>query len=304
MEHSHPHHHQVANYNRAFAIGILLNVVFVIIEASYGILAGSMALLADAGHNLSDVVSLLLAWGASVLAKKAATEKRTYGFRKATVMAALLSSIMLLIALGGIAWESINRMFNPQPVQGMTVIVVASIGVVINTITALLFFKGQQHDLNIRGAFLHMAADAAVSLGVVIAGIFILFKNWLWIDPLVSLLIVMIILIGTWRLLRESLNYAMDAVPENVDLQKIQQYLLDCDQVDSLHDLHVWPLSTSETALTVHLVVKGSPLDNAFLSQLQHDLHDHFAIEHATIQLESADDASFCLLGSNHDCHH
>lgn len=304
MEHSHPHHHKVANYNRAFAIGILLNVVFVIIEASYGILAGSMALLADAGHNLSDVVSLLLAWGASVLAKKAATEKRTYGFRKATVMAALLSSIMLLIALGGIAWESINRMFNPQPVQGMTVIVVASIGVVINTITALLFFKGQQHDLNIRGAFLHMAADAAVSLGVVIAGIFILFKNWLWIDPLVSLLIVMIILIGTWRLLRESLNYAMDAVPENVDLQKIQQYLLDCDQVDSLHDLHVWPLSTSETALTVHLVVKGSPLDNAFLSQLQHDLHDHFAIEHATIQLESADDASFCLLGSNHDCHH
>ena len=249
-------------------------------------------------------MSLLLAWGASVLAKKAATEKRTYGFRKATVMAALLSSIMLLIALGGIAWESINRMFNPQPVQGMTVIVVASIGVVINTITALLFFKGQQHDLNIRGAFLHMAADAAVSLGVVIAGIFILFKNWLWIDPLVSLLIVMIILIGTWRLLRESLNYAMDAVPENVDLQKIQQYLLDCDQVDSLHDLHVWPLSTSETALTVHLVVKGSPLDNAFLSQLQHDLHDHFAIEHATIQLESADDASFCLLGSNHDCHH
>ncbi len=304
MEHSHPHHHQVANYNRAFAIGILLNVVFVIIEASYGILAGSMALLADAGHNLSDVVSLLLAWGASVLAKKAATEKRTYGFRKATVMAALLSSIMLLIALGGIAWESINRMFNPQPVQGMTVIVVASIGVVINTITALLFFKGQQHDLNIRGAFLHMAADAAVSLGVVIAGIFILFKNWLWIDPLVSLLIVMIILIGTWRLFGESLNYAMDAVPENVDLQKIQQYLLDCDQVDSLHDLHVWPLSTSETALTVHLVVKGSPLDNAFLSQLQHDLHDHFAIEHATIQLESADDASFCLLGSNHDCHH
>jgi len=231
MEHSHPHHHQVANYNRAFAIGILLNVVFVIIEASYGILAGSMALLADAGHNLSDVVSLLLAWGASVLAKKAATEKRTYGFRKATVMAALLSSIMLLIALGGIAWESINRMFNPQPVQGMTVIVVASIGVVINTITALLFFKGQQHDLNIRGAFLHMAADAAVSLGVVIAGIFILFKNWLWIDPLVSLLIVMIILIGTWRLLRESLNYAMDAVPENVDLQKIQQYLLDFHQL-------------------------------------------------------------------------
>lgn len=303
MEHHHPHHHEVANYNRAFAIGISLNVVFVIIEASYGILAGSMALLADAGHNLSDVVSLLLAWGASILAKKAATEKRTYGFRKATVMAALISSIMLLIALGGIAWESINRMLNPQPVQGMTVIVVASIGVVINTITALLFFKGQQHDLNIRGAFLHMAADAGVSLGVVIAGMFILFKGWLWIDPVVSLLIVAIILVGTWRLLKESLNYAMDAVPANVDIRKIQRHLLDLPQVDSLHDLHVWPLSTSETALTVHLVVNVNPLNNAFLSQLQQDLHDHFDIEHATIQLELADDAHFCLLGSNHECH-
>lgn len=303
MEHSHHHHHEVANYNRAFAIGISLNVAFVIIEASYGILASSMALLADAGHNLSDVVSLLLAWGANILAKKAATEKRTYGFRKATVMAALISSIMLLIALGGIAWESINRMLDPQPVQGLTVIIVASIGVVINTITALLFFKGQQHDLNIRGAFLHMAADAGVSLGVVIAGLFIIFKSWLWIDPMVSLLIVAIILVGTWRLLRESLNYAMDAVPKNIDLQQIQRYLLDLEQVDSLHDLHIWPLSTSETALTVHLVVKGIPLDNAFLSQLQHDLHDHFAIEHATIQLESANQALFCLLGDSHACH-
>jgi cobalt-zinc-cadmium efflux system protein len=303
MEHRHPHHHEVANYNRAFAIGISLNVVFVIIEASYGILAGSMALLADAGHNLSDVVSLILAWGASILAKKAATAKRTYGLRKATVMAALISSIMLFIALGAIAWESINRILNPQPVEGMTVIVVASIGVVINTITALLFFKGQKQDLNIRGAFLHMAADAAVSLGVVIAGLFILFKGWLWIDPLVSLLIVAIILVGTWRLFRESFNYAMDAVPENIDLQKIQQYLLDLEQVDSLHDLHVWPLSTSETALTVHLVVKNNPLDNAFLSQLQHDLHDHYAIEHATIQLESIDDNPFCMLGSKQECH-
>jgi cobalt-zinc-cadmium efflux system protein len=185
----------------------------------------------------------------------------------------------------------------------MTVIVVASIGVVINTITALLFFKGQKHDLNIRGAFLHMAADAAVSLGVVIAGLFILFKGWLWIDPVVSLLIVAIILVGTWRLFRESFNYAMDAVPENVDLQKIQQYLLGLEQVDSLHDLHVWPLSTSETALTVHLVVNKNPLDNAFLTQLQHDLHAHFDIEHATIQLESIDAASLCPLGSNQECH-
>lgn len=299
MEHSHSHHHQAANYNRAFAIGISLNVVFVIIEASYGILAGSMALLADAGHNLSDVVSLLLAWGASILAKKAATDKRTYGFRKATVMAALLSSIMLLIALGAIAWESINRMLDPQPVEGMTVIVVASIGVVINTITALLFFKGQKQDLNIRAAFLHMAADAAVSLGVVIAGLFILFKGWLWIDPVVSLLIVAVILVGTWRLLSESLNYAMDAVPRNIDIKKIQQDLLSFEQIIRFHDLHVWPLSTNETALTVHLVVNETCQDDALLYQLQKHIHDHFGITHTTIQMESVATTEDCLL-NNH----
>lgn len=302
MAHSHPHHHEVANYNQAFAIGISLNIVFVVIEASYGILAGSMALLADAGHNLSDVVSLLLAWGASILAKKATTEKRTYGFRKATVMAALISSIMLLIALGGIAWESISRMLNPLPVQGMTVIIVASIGVVINTITALLFFKGQKQDLNIRGAFLHMAADAAVSLGVVVAGLFILFKGWLWIDPVVSLLIVAVILIGTWRLLSESLNYAMDAVPANIDIKKIQHDLLSFEQVRRFHDLHVWPLSTNETALTVHLVVDEPGVDNVLLYQLQTHLHDHFGIAHTTIQLESAVASEDCLLNSSHEC--
>lgn len=303
MEHHHGHHHEIANYNRAFAIGITLNVVFVIIEASYGLFAGSMALLADAGHNLSDVASLLLAWGANVLAKKPATEKRTYGLRKATVMAALISSIILLIALGGIAWESLSRVLTPQPVQGMIVIVVASIGFIINGITALLFFQGQKQDLNIRGAFLHMAADAGVSLGVVIAGLFIVFKGWSWIDPAVSLLIVAIILISTWRLLRDSFNYAMDAVPENIDLQKIQHYLLSLDKVATLHDLHIWPLSTSETALTVHLKVIGIPLDNTFLSQIQHYLHDNFDIGHATIQLESIDDAGFCLLDSKPECH-
>lgn len=302
MAHSHPHHHEASNYNQAFAIGISLNIIFVIIEASYGILSGSMALLADAGHNLSDVVSLLLAWGASVLAKKAATDKRTYGFRKATVMAALISSVMLLIALGGIAWESINRMLNPLPVQGMTVIIVASIGVVINTITALLFFKGQKQDLNIRGAFLHMAADAAVSLGVVVAGLFILFKGWLWIDPVVSLLIVAVILVGTWRLLNESLNYAMDAVPANIDIKKIQNYLLSFEQVRHFHDLHVWPLSTNETALTVHLVVDESDLNTVLLYQLQNHLHDHFGIVHSTIQIESVMEAENCLLNNSHEC--
>ncbi|MDP3284953.1 MAG: cation diffusion facilitator family transporter, partial [Desulfobacterales bacterium] len=210
---SHDHSHETGNYNRSFAIGVILNVVFVAIEAGYGIFAGSLALIGDAGHNLSDVVSLLLAWGASVLAAKSATEKRTYGFRKTTIMASVASAILLLVALGGITWEAIGRFLNPRPVEGMTVIVVAGIGVVINTLTALLFVRRQKHDLNIRGAFLHMAADAGVSLGVVVAGIFIVFRGWLWIDPVVSLIIVAVISVGTWGLLRDSLNYATDAVP-------------------------------------------------------------------------------------------
>ncbi|MCG2814816.1 MAG: cation diffusion facilitator family transporter, partial [Candidatus Aminicenantes bacterium] len=222
---SHNHSKGVGNYNRSFAIGVILNIVFVAIEAGYGIFAGSLALIADAGHNLSDVVSLLLAWGASILATKAATEKRTYGFRKATVLASLASAVLLLVALGGITWEAIGRFLNPKPVEGMTVIVVAAIGVVINALTALLFVKGRKHDLNIRGAFLHMAADAGVSFGVVVADIFIIIKGWLWIDPAVSLMIVAVILVGTWGLLRDSINYAMDAVPDNIDIPAIRNYL-------------------------------------------------------------------------------
>ncbi|MGD8934231.1 MAG: cation diffusion facilitator family transporter, partial [Gammaproteobacteria bacterium] len=187
---SHDHIHEKGSYNRSFAIGVILNIVFVATEAGYGVFADSLALIADAGHNLSDVVSLLLAWGASVLARKAATEKRTYGFRKITILASMASAILLLVALGGITWEAVGRFLNPHPIEGMTVIIVAGIGVVINTLTALLFVKGQKHDLNIRGAFLHMAADAGVSLGVVIAGIFVVAKGWLWIDPVVSLMIV------------------------------------------------------------------------------------------------------------------
>lgn len=285
---SHDHSHGTGNYNRSFAIGAVLNIVFVAIEVSYGIFADSLALIADAGHNLSDVVSLLLAWGASVLTTKAATEKRTYGFRKATVMASLASAILLLVALGGITWEAIGRFFNPKPVAGMTVIVVAAIGVVINTLTALLFVKGQKHDLNIRGAFLHMAADAGVSLGVVVAGIFIIVKGWQWIDPVVSLMIVAVILVGTWGLFRDSINYAMDAVPDSIDIRAIRNYLMSFDHVNSIHDLHVWPLSTTEIALTVHIVVNDDSLDNNFLRSLQQHLHDHFAIEHSTIQVETS----------------
>lgn len=193
---AHDHTHQADNYNRAFAIGIGLNIAFVIIEVAYGTIADSMALIADAGHNLSDVVSLMLAWGASVLAAKSTTRKRTYGLRKATVMASLISAVILLVALGGIAWEAFSRFTDPRPVAGVTVMVVAAIGVVINTATALLFVKGQHHDLNIKGAFLHMAADAAVSLGVVIGGLIILQTGWLWVDPLISIIIVGVIFLA------------------------------------------------------------------------------------------------------------
>ena len=293
---AHQHQHHVSEYNRAFAIGIALNVLFVVIEALYGVWADSLALLADAGHNASDVMSLLLAWGANLLASKSASSKRTYGFRKVTVMASFLSAILLLIALGGITWEAIGRFNNPQLPEGLTVIIVAAVGVVINTITALLFMKGQHHDLNIRGAFLHMAADAAVSLGVVIAGILILFKGWVWIDPVVSLLIVVVVFISTWKLLRESINYMIDAVPERIDIAGIQQYLLSVETVTALHDLHVWPLSSSEVALTVHLVVDNETLNNDFIIAIQERLHDQFSIEHSTIQVESTSGTDACML--------
>lgn len=293
---SHDHSHEPVNYNHSFAIGVILNISFVIVEFSYGVFADSLALIADAGHNLSDVVSLLIAWGASLLASKPATDTRTYGFRKATVLASMASAILLLFALGMITWESIGRFYNPRPVEGMPIIIVAALGVIINTVTALLFIKGQKRDLNIRGAYLHMAADAGVSLGVVIAGFFIMYTGWDWIDPAISLLIVTVIFIGTWGLLRESTNYAMDFVPRKIDNLEIRQFLLAIDKVSSIHDLHIWPLSTTEVALTVHLVVNDDSLDNAFLDRVQQHLHDYFNIEHSTIQIEALDKESRCRL--------
>lgn len=301
MAHSHDHAHQAADYNRAFAIGVALNLAFVLIEAGYGIVAQSLALIADAGHNLSDVVSLLLAWGASVLATRGSTEKRTYGYRKATIMASLSGAVLLLVALGGIAWEAIGRFLDPHPVTGSIVILVAAIGVVINTVTALLFVSGQKHDLNLRSAFLHMAADAGVSLGVVVAGLIIMLKGWLWVDPAISLAIVLVILAGTWHLFRDSVNLAIDAVPENVDIGAVRDYLNGLDNVVRIHDLHIWALSTTEVALTVHLVVTDSVLNNEFLIAVQQHLHDSFGIEHSTIQIESHHEASSCLL-DRHTC--
>lgn len=289
---SHDHHHHPTNYNLAFALGVILNTSFVIVEVVYGIAAGSLALIADAGHNFSDVLSLLLAWGASLLGAKAATDRRTYGFRKVTVMASLASAILLLIALGGITWETVGRLLDPKPVQGMTVIIVAAIGFVINTLTALLFISGHKHDLNIRGAFLHMAADAGVSLGVVVAGAVIIYTGWLYVDPILSLLIVAVILYSAWSLLCDSMSLAIDSVPKNIDIDAIKSYFGGLNQVDRFHDLHVWPLSTTEVALSVHLIMTDDILHNGLLSQIQQDLHDRFGIEHSTIQIEHPRDDS------------
>jgi len=293
---AHDHHHKPNDYNRAFAIGVVLNLAFVFIEAIYGVMANSIALIADAGHNFSDVISLLLAWGASLLASKKPTKKRTYGFRKATIIASLISAILLLIALGGIAWEAIGTFRDPKAVNSSIVIIVAGIGVVINTATALLFISGQKHDLNIKGAYLHMAADAAVSLGVVIAGVAIMATGWLWLDPAISLIIVAIILVGTWGLLRDSMNLAIDAVPEGINVTEIEAYLLNLTNVTKLHDLHVWALSTRDTALTVHLTVNDDAIDNRFLADVTQDLGKMFGIDHATIQIEHHNSPVVCEL--------
>ena len=298
---SHNHSHRVNNYNISFAIGIGLNVIFVIIEVFYGVLADSLALIADAWHNLSDVLSLLLAWGANYLASRQATPRRTYGLRRVTILASLLSAVLLLVALGGIAWESIERLSSPAPVQGYIVITVAAIGVVINTLTALLFVSGQKHDLNIRAAYLHMAADAGISLGVVIAGSAIIFTGWLWLDPVISLLIVLIVLLGTWTLLKDSLNLSIDAVPKDINIREVREYLSGLESVSQIHDLHVWALSTRQTALSVHLVRRENRLDNNFLQEIQEYLHHHFNIGHTTIQVESEESQNGCAL-NNSEC--
>jgi cobalt-zinc-cadmium efflux system protein len=294
MSHHHNHDHSPSDYNRAFAIGVALNVIYIVVEATYGFLAGSLALLADAGHNLSDVLGLLLAWGANYLVQRKPTKRHTYGWRKSTILAALTNAIILLVAMGGIAWEAVRRFSDPSPVAGKTVIIVAAIGVVINTATALLFLSGRKTDLNIRGAFLHMAADAGVSAGVVLAGVVILTTGWPWIDPVVSLTITAIILVGTWGLLRDSFNLALDAVPAGIDPEAVKTYLSDLPGVTGVHDLHIWAMSTSETALTVHLVKPNARDDDALIEQASRELHDRFGIEHITIQWERRPELDHC----------
>jgi cobalt-zinc-cadmium efflux system protein len=292
--HGHHHHHAPANFDRAFAIGIALNVGFVLLEFTFGFFANSLALVADAGHNLSDVLGLLLAWGASVLARRLPTNKRTYGLRRASILAALGNAALLFVAVGGIAWEAIRRFANPAPVESSIVMAVAAVGIIINTITAFMFMRGSKEDLNLRGAFLHMAADALVSLGVVISGLLILFTNWLWLDPVTSLLIVVVIVWGTWGLAKESLDLALDAVPPGINPNTVRQYLLALPGVNGVHDLHIWALSTTEPALTAHLVLEEMTDSNKLITKVQHDLHNKFGIEHTTLQLEHDTDTRTC----------
>ena len=283
--HGHGHAHGPVDHGRAFLFGILLNTGFVAVEATYGIMSGSMALVADAGHNLSDVLALILAWGASLAAKRPARARYTYGYKSSTILAALANAGLLAVAIGAILIETVRRMFDPAPVEGMTMIVVAGIGIAINTLTALLFLRGRHHDLNIRGAFLHMAADALVSLGVVLAGLAILWTGQAWIDPVTSLVIVAVIAWGTWGLARDSLRMALNSVPRGIDEDGVRSYLASLAGVEAVHDLHIWPMSTTETALTAHLVMPGGHPGDDFLHHAAHDLADHHRIGHVTLQI-------------------
>lgn len=285
-----------AALGRAFAVGVGLNVVFVLVEAVFGVVANSTALLADAAHNASDVLGLGLAWGASSLAKRKPSLRHTYGLRASTVLAALANAVLLLVAVGGVSWEAIRRLSDPGPVEGATVVAVAALGVVINAGAALLFLRGRKGDANVRAAFLHLAADAGVSLGVVVAGALIWRTGWSWLDPAVSLVVSIVVLVTTWGLLREALHLALDGVPDGVDFVAVQTYLRSLPDVSAVHDLHIWAMGTTETALTAHLVLPWCPEPPGFLAYLEHELHERFGIDHATVQLEPSGDTTTCRL--------
>ncbi|GAB4176987.1 MAG: cation diffusion facilitator family transporter [Calditrichia bacterium] len=293
MSHSHAHSHQhtETSFGRAFLIGIILNVTYIIVEAGYGLYINSLALIADAGHNLSDVLGLVMAWGASYLVTKSARGRYTYGFKKSSIIAAFMNAMLLMAAIGIIIWEAIERFNQPQSIDGQTVMIVAGIGVLINTATAMLFFSGRKQDLNIKGAFLHMAADAAISLGVVGVGLILMFTDLYWIDPVVSIIIALIIFWGTWDLFKDSLKLSLDAAPKEIEMQDVKDYLLSLDEVDNFHDLHIWAMSTTETALTVHLTVPGLQCEhNQLLDKINHDMKHKFNIVHTTIQIEDVRD--------------
>jgi len=285
------HDHAPADYGRAFLIGIVLNLGFVAVEAFYGMLSNSVALLADAGHNLSDVLGLLLAWGAATLTKRKPSAHFTYGLRRSSILSALFNAVFLLVAIGAISFEAVQRLGDPQPVAGRTVMAVAAVGILVNGTTAWLFARGGKHDLNIRGAFLHMKADAAVSAGVLISGLLVLQTGWLWLDPATSLVIVAVILVGTWGLLRRSVNMALDRVPEHIPPADVVAALQGLPGVTRVHDLHIWSLSTTDVALTCHLVMPAGCPGDAFLRAVSDLLHKRFEIGHSTIQVERDDQA-------------
>jgi cobalt-zinc-cadmium efflux system protein len=290
------HHHAPANFGKAFAIGIGLNLAYVVGEAFYGVIAHSLALLADAGHNLGDVLGLGGAWLASILSQRQPGGRYTYGLRRSSILAALGNAIVLLVVTGGIAWEGIRRLIDPEPAAGSIIMVVAAVGIAINGLTAFLFMSGRKDDLNIKGAFLHMASDAFVALGVVIAGAVIMWTGWLWLDPAISLVVSVIIVIGTWSLLRDSVNFSLDAVPPGVNQEKVATFLHKLPGVVEVHDLHIWGMSTTETALTAHLVRPGASIDDDMLHDACEELREHFGINHATFQIEDGTGAHPCSL--------
>jgi len=295
--HHHGHDHGPAEFNQAFAVGIVLNLAFVCIEGYYGWRINSLALLADAAHNLSDVAGLVLAWGGALAGKLRPDARHTYGWKRASILAAFLNALLLLVAMGSLGWEAVGRLRSPEATQGWTMMAVAGVGILINTATALMFMRGREGDLNIRGAFLHMAADALVSLGVVIGGALYLWQGWTWLDPVMSLAIAVIIVVGTWSLFSQSLHLLFDGVPVGIDLAEVRQELLELPGVADVHDLHVWAMGTSQIALTAHLVLDGGAIDQGgLLHAAEHALEEHFGIAHVTLQLETGAYAAQCPL--------
>jgi len=294
-DHHHGHAHGGGSV-RAFSIGVVLNFALVVVEVVFGLLAHSMALLADAGHNLGDVLGLVLASGAAILAQRKPTKRRTYGYRRLTVFAALANAVLLLVATGGVMWESIRRLATPQSIDVGTVVLVALLGAVVNGASAALFFKGRGSDLNVRAAFVHLVGDAAISLGVVGASLLIRATGWLWADPATAIIVSLLILASTGSLLRRSMDLVLDAVPERIDIDAVRAFLEQRPQVRQVHDLHVWAMSTTETALTAHLVMPASAMQPTFLSGTCKELHDRFGIEHATLQVDPDDAPDPCVL--------
>jgi cobalt-zinc-cadmium efflux system protein len=307
-DHSHDdghHHHDLpSNFGSAFVIAIALNTIFVIIEFAYGFIANSTALMADAGHNLSDVLGLLLALGASILARRTPSGRFTYGLRSTSILAALANAMILMVACGIIAWEAIHRFSQAYEVAGLTVTLVAGVGIFINGVSAWLFVKGSKGDLNIRGVYLHMLADAAISLGVALAGLVMMFTGWYWLDPVISLLIVGVIVMGTWDLLRESVQLALSAIPENINAAEVEKYLRQCRGVTDIHDLHIWGMSTTETALTVHLVMPEGYPGDVYMDEITQSLKERFTIHHSTLQVEQGTTNHACVLQATGDSAH